>query len=94
VLWLMCSRSAISWLVCPRATGMRTSSSRAVSASPSAYVLVSIGNALDESWTYYFALAVGLEVTVFALILRYAWTWPRTAMPATTSHHASYRHPA
>jgi hypothetical protein len=60
----------------------------------SVYVLVSLGNALDESWTYYFPLAVGLEVILLAVILRYAWTWPRTAMPATTSHDATYRHQA
>lgn len=52
----------------------------------SVYVLVSAANAIGESWTYYFALAVGLEVGVLALILRWAWTWPRTARPATTVH--------
>ena len=52
----------------------------------SVYVLVSAANALGESWTYYFTLAVGLEVTVLALILRYAWTWPRTAQAATMDH--------
>jgi len=50
-----------------------------------AYVAISRGNALGESWAYYYALAVGLEVTVLALILRYAWTWPRTASPATAA---------
>jgi hypothetical protein len=44
----------------------------------SLYVVVSVANALGESWTYYFALAVGLEVVVLAAILRYAWRWPRT----------------
>lgn len=44
----------------------------------SIYVPVSAANALGESWTYYFALAVGLEMTILASILRYAWTWPRT----------------
>jgi hypothetical protein len=48
------------------------------------YVLVSAFNALGESWTYYYTLAIGLEVIVLALIVRYAWTWPRrTASPAT-----------
>jgi len=48
------------------------------------YVLVSAFNALGESWTYYYALSIGLEVIVLALIVRYAWTWPRrTASPAT-----------
>jgi hypothetical protein len=48
------------------------------------YVLVSAFNALGESWTYYYTLSIGLEVIVLALIVRYAWTWPRrTASPAT-----------
>lgn len=54
----------------------------------SVYVLVSVGNSFGESWTYYFTLAVGLEVVVLALILRYAWTWPRTARPATMDDEA------
>ena len=48
------------------------------------YVAVSAFNALGESWTYYYTLSIGLEVIVLALIVRYAWTWPRrTASPAT-----------
>lgn len=43
------------------------------------YLIVSVANAAGESWMYYFALAVGLEVVVLALVLRYAWTWPRSA---------------
>ena len=43
------------------------------------YVLVSVAHAMGESWTYYFALAIGLEVLVLAVIIRNAWTWPRTA---------------
>ncbi|MFE0654606.1 DUF6326 family protein [Streptomyces sp. NPDC059534] len=35
-------------------------------------------NAVGESWTYFYGLGVTLEVIVLALILRYAWTWPRT----------------
>jgi hypothetical protein len=41
------------------------------------YVVVSVVNAMGEFWVYYTALAVGLEVAVLALVLRYAWTWPR-----------------
>ncbi|MEU6755207.1 DUF6326 family protein [Streptomyces sp. NPDC046685] len=37
-------------------------------------------NAVGESWTYFYGLGVALEVIVLALILRYAWTWPRTAL--------------
>lgn len=40
-------------------------------------------NAVGESWTYFYGLGVALEVIVLALILRYAWTWPRTTPPAT-----------
>lgn len=40
-------------------------------------------NAVGESWTYFYGLGVALEVIVLALILRYAWTWPRTAPSAT-----------
>lgn len=43
------------------------------------YALVSIGNAIGEAWTYYFALAVGLEVAVLATILGLAWSWSRRA---------------
>ncbi|MEU7162896.1 DUF6326 family protein [Streptomyces chrestomyceticus] len=35
-------------------------------------------NAVGESWTYFYGLGVALEVIILALILRYAWTWPRT----------------
>ena len=41
------------------------------------YVVVSAFNALGESWTYYYTLTIGLEVILLALIVRYAWTWPR-----------------
>jgi hypothetical protein len=41
-------------------------------------------NVVGESWTYFYGLGVALEVIVLALILRYAWTWPRrTTSPAT-----------
>jgi len=41
-------------------------------------------NAVGESWTYYYWLAVALEVILLAVILRLAWTWPRRpASPAT-----------
>jgi hypothetical protein len=46
----------------------------------STYVLVSTGNAVGESWIYYYTIAVGLELVVLAAILRYAWTWPRTTV--------------
>lgn len=45
----------------------------------SLYVVVSVGNAIGESWTYCYALAVDLEVAVLATILGLAWSWPRRA---------------
>jgi len=48
----------------------------------SVYVPVSVGNAVGESWTYFFGLAAALQVIVLALVLRVAWDWPRAASPA------------
>ena len=41
-------------------------------------------NLVGESWTYFYGLGVVLEVSLLVLILRYAWTWPRTAPSAAT----------
>ena len=46
------------------------------------YIPVSIYNvAGEESWSYsyFYGFSIGLEVLLLALILRAAWTWPRTA---------------
>ena len=48
----------------------------------SLYVPVTAFNAVGESWPYFYGLGVALEVILLALILRYAWTWPRTAPSA------------
>ena len=48
-------------------------------------------NAVGESWTYFYGLGVALEVIVLALILRYAWTWPRTAPSATNPDRETVR---
>lgn len=42
----------------------------------------SMFNVLGGSWTYYYWLGVVLEVIVLAVILRLAWTWPRTPSPS------------
>ena len=42
-------------------------------------------NAVGESWTYYYGLAVVLEVVLLAVILRVAWTWPRRVAPPVTA---------
>lgn len=44
----------------------------------SLFIPVSVFNAMGESWTYFYGLSIGLEVAILALILREAWTWPRT----------------
>jgi hypothetical protein len=49
----------------------------------SLYIPVSMFNAVGESWTYFYGLSIGLELLLLAFILRSAWTWPRTAAPAT-----------
>ena len=36
-------------------------------------------------WAFYYGLTIGIEVLILAFILRSAWTWPRTASPATVA---------
>jgi hypothetical protein len=48
----------------------------------SLYIPVSVFNALGESWISFYGLSIGLEVAILALILREAWTWPRTPFVA------------
>ncbi len=48
----------------------------------SLYLPVSIFNAMGESWISFYGLSIGLEVAILALILREAWTWPRTPFVA------------
>ncbi|WP_422615084.1 DUF6326 family protein, partial [Frankia torreyi] len=49
----------------------------------SLYVPVTAFNAVGESWPYFYGLGIVLELILLALIVRYAWTWPRTAPSAT-----------
>ena len=49
----------------------------------SLYIPVSVFNAMGESWISFYGLSIGLEVAILALILREAWTWPRTPVVAT-----------
>lgn len=44
------------------------------------YIAVSAGNAIGESWSYYF-VGAGVEVVLLILVVYYAWTWPRTNSP-------------
>jgi len=48
----------------------------------SLYVPVTAFNAVGESWLYFYGLGIVLELTLLALIVRYAWTWPCTAPSA------------
>ena len=49
----------------------------------SLYIPVSAFNAVGESsYLYFYGLGVVLEVIVLAVILRSAWTWPRTTSPS------------
>ena len=50
----------------------------------SLYVPVTAFNGLGETWVYFYGLGIALELVLLALIVRYAWTWPRTAPSATT----------
>ncbi|GHH67190.1 DUF6326 family protein [Promicromonospora soli] len=47
------------------------------------YVPVTAFNVVGESWLYFYGLGVLLELILLALIVRYAWTWPRTVPLAT-----------
>ena len=40
-------------------------------------------------YLYFYGLGVALELVVLALIVRYGWTWPRTAPSATVASMAT-----
>ncbi|GAB3922703.1 hypothetical protein GCM10029976_011810 [Kribbella albertanoniae] len=50
----------------------------------SLYVPVTAFNVVGESWLFFYGLGIALELILLALILRYAWTWPR-AVPSAAS---------
>ncbi len=43
---------------------------------------------IGEEWMPFYLLGVALEFFVLAVILRQAWTWPRTALAARVVGHA------
>ena len=43
----------------------------------SLYVPVTAFNAVGASWLFFYGLGIALELILLALIVRYAWTWPR-----------------
>lgn len=51
----------------------------------SLYIPVMVFNAAGASWdwAFYYGFHIAIEVLLLAFILRSAWTWPRTASPAT-----------
>ncbi|MFI6098125.1 DUF6326 family protein [Lentzea sp. NPDC051213] len=51
----------------------------------SLYVPVTAFNAVGESWLYFYGLGIVLELILLGLVVRYAWTWPRTARSATVA---------
>ncbi len=51
----------------------------------SLYVPVTVFNLAGASWLYFYGLGVVLELGLLALIMGYAWTWPRTA-PVASDH--------
>ena len=57
----------------------------------SLYVPYSMFNLVGGSWTYFYGLGVALEVIVLAVILRFAWTWPRTSSPSMPDPAAPHR---
>lgn len=56
----------------------------------SLYVPVTVFNAVGESgdWAPFYGLSIGLELLLLALILRFAWAWPRTR--ATSADPAAW----
>ena len=53
------------------------------------YVPVTAFNVVGASWLFFYGLGVVLELILLALIVRYAWTWPRTAPSATMATMAT-----
>ncbi len=53
----------------------------------SLYIPVTVFNAAGESWEWaaFYGLSIGLELLLLALILRWAWTWPRVPAAPTGS---------
>jgi hypothetical protein len=47
------------------------------------YVPVTVFNVAGGFWLWFYGLGVVLELILLALIVRYAWTWPRTVPSAT-----------
>ncbi|MER6941302.1 DUF6326 family protein [Nocardioides sp. NPDC127514] len=57
----------------------------------SVYVPVTVFNIVGASWFYFYGLGIVLELSLLALIVRYAWTWPRTERSTTSQDRESGR---
>ena len=57
------------------------------------YVPITVFNVAGGFYLYYYGFGVVLELVVLALIVRCAWTWPRTA-PSATGTISQRRDPA
>lgn len=55
------------------------------------YVPVTAFNIVGEPWVYFYGLGIVLELALLALIVRYAWSWPRTASTAISSDREGVR---
>jgi hypothetical protein len=53
------------------------------------FVPFTVFNVSGGFYLYFYGLGVALELVVLALIVRYAWTWPRTAPSATGASTAT-----
>lgn len=53
------------------------------------YIPYSVVNAAGETWQWagFYGLSIGLEVLLMAVVLRSAWTWPRTAAVSPARAH-------
>jgi Family of unknown function (DUF6326) len=47
------------------------------------FAAFNLAGAVGEPWMYFYVLGLVLELTLLALIMRYAWNWPRTSPSAT-----------
>ncbi|WP_243845077.1 DUF6326 family protein [Mumia sp. ZJ1417] len=55
------------------------------------YVPVTAFNVAGEIWLAFYGLGVVLELILLALIVRYAWTWPRATQSATMATRETAR---
>ena len=55
------------------------------------FLPVTIFNLTGESWLLFYGLGVVLEVILLALILWYAWTWPRSRVSASQPDRGAVR---